>query len=59
MKLFGKEMGERWVWKPWNEEHRGYRFYKIIVNEDFDEETFRHLIYHCCVFYCCSMEIIP
>ena len=48
---------ERWLWTNWNMNCRGYRFYKIIVDEDIDEDLFEYTrIYS--GFYCCSMEII-
>lgn len=49
---------ERWVWRYWNDSCRGYRFYKVIVDGDIDENIFRHLIEPCCANYCCSFEII-
>lgn len=48
---------EIWYWKRWNEMMRGYRFYKVIVDEDVDENLFRWT--RCiCASYCCSMEIV-
>ena len=52
------ELGnEIWVWKVWNETMRGHRFYKVIVDEDIDENLFRWTRF-CCALYCCSMEIV-
>lgn len=48
---------ERWLWTNWNMNHRGYRFYKIIVDEDVDEDLFEYAISYS-GFYCCSMEIM-
>lgn len=48
---------ERWLWKNWNMNHRGYRFYKILVDENIDEELFLYTRIKS-GSYCCSMEII-
>lgn len=48
---------ERWLWKNWNENYRGYRFYKILIDENIDEELFRFATTRA-GSYCCSMEII-
>lgn len=48
---------ERWLWRNWNMNHRGYRFYKILVDKDIDDELFEFAIIKSCL-YCCSMEII-
>ena len=31
---------ERWLWMHWNMNIRGYRFYKVLVDENIDEELF-------------------
>ena len=49
---------ERWVWRNWNENCKGYRFYKVIVDKNIDENIFRYLISPLCHNYCCSFEII-
>lgn len=49
---------ERWIWRDWNESCKGYRFYKVIVDEDIDEIVFNHLVAPHLVNYCCSFEII-
>lgn len=48
---------ERWLWKNWNTDYRGYRFYKVIIDENIDDELFR-FVTALCGSYCCSMEII-
>lgn len=48
---------ERWLWRYWNMNHRGYRFYKILVDEDIDDELFEFARIKSSL-YCCSMEII-
>ena len=48
---------ERWLWRTWNENARGYRFYKILVDENVDENLF-HFVTVYSSLYCCSMEII-
>lgn len=49
---------EKWIWRSWNDNCRGYRLYKAIVDEDIDENIFRCLIIPSCDNYCCSFEII-
>ena len=48
---------EIWVWRYWNKSLRGYRFYKVIVDEDINDELFQYTVIHCSS-YCCSMEIV-
>lgn len=48
---------ERWLWRNWNMNHRGYRFYKILVDKDIDDELFEFARIKS-YSYCCSMEII-
>ena len=50
--------GERWQWRKWNERCRGYRFYKVAIDENINDEIFEFLVKSCCGSYCCSMEII-
>jgi hypothetical protein len=50
--------GEIWKWRNWNETIRGYRFYKVAVDENVNDELFEFLILPLCSLYCCSMEII-
>lgn len=49
---------ERWLWRVWNESCRGYRLYKVIIDENVDDNVFRCLISPLCDNYCCSFEII-
>lgn len=49
---------ETWLWRYWNENHRGYRFYKILVDKDIDDELFFNFVRIKSDSYCCSMEII-
>lgn len=48
---------ERWLWTTWNNGARGYRFYKILIDENIDEELFFFARVRSSL-YCCSMEII-
>lgn len=48
---------ERWLWKNWNTDWRGYRFYKLIIDKDIDERMFYWAIVKAGL-YCCSMEIL-
>ena len=50
--------GEKWMWRIWNENCRGYRFYKIAVDKIIDVDLFRLLVLPKCSGYCCSFEII-
>ena len=50
--------GERWLWRIWYANCRGYRFYKIAIDENISDKIFDNLIKPSCVSYCCSMEII-
>lgn len=49
---------EKWIWRNWNESCRGCRFYKVIVDENVDENVFCYLVLPLCANYCCSFEII-
>lgn len=49
---------ERWRWMNWNMRCRGYRFYKMVVDKDIDENIFKYVALPCAGSYCCSMEII-
>lgn len=48
---------ERWIWKNWNMNIRGYRFYKMLVDEDIDDDLFEYARVYSGL-YCCSIEII-
>lgn len=50
--------GEVWKWRNWNDTMRGYRFYKIAIDENVNDELFKFLVLPLCSSYCCSMEII-
>lgn len=51
--------GERWIWKRTiSDTCRGYRYYKVIIDKDFDYNIFHELIAPYCSFYCCSFEVI-
>lgn len=50
--------GERWQWRIWNTNCRGYRFYKVAIDKNINDEIFETIIVPCCGSYCCSMEII-
>lgn len=48
---------EIWTWRNWSLNSRGNRFYKIIVDENIDENLFIWMRCYC-GFYCCSVEIV-
>ena len=48
---------EVWLWRNWNTNYRGYRFYKLIVEQDIDERMFDWVRAYGSL-YCCSMEIV-
>lgn len=50
--------GEQWLWQHWNENCRGYRFYKIAIDKMIDRDLFYCLVHPYCSIYCCSVEII-
>lgn len=50
--------GERWDWRLLGDGTRGYRYYKVAVDEDIDMEIFRLFLLPCCSSYCCHMEVI-
>lgn len=50
--------GEKWMWRNWNVNHRGYRFYKIAVDKVIEWELFKLFVIPKCDLYCCSFEII-
>ena len=49
--------GEFWLWRNWNVGYRGYRFYKLIVEQNIDERMFDWVRAYSGL-YCCSMEIV-
>lgn len=48
---------ERWIWRDWNTGYRGYRFYKMLIDENIDEKMFNWAMAYGNL-YCCNMEII-
>lgn len=60
---FGREWllnnGERWVWRRHISQNcRGYRYYKIAVDVEIDDELLDLVVLPYCNLYCCSFEII-
>ena len=54
-----QENNERWIWIPINHNTRGYRFYKVKISKDYDnEEMLEQVIIPCCDLYCCSWEVM-
>lgn len=49
---------EEWIWMSWNERSKGRRLYKVIVDENIDEDVFRVIFTPFFHHYCCSFEII-
>ena len=52
------QTGERWHWFDSSYNCRGYRFYKIKVYSEIDEEYFFNNIYPYCYLYCKEIEWI-
>ncbi len=48
--------GERWIRVPISESVRGYRYYKIKVDTNINEDFLDQIILPCCEHYCCSFE---
>ena len=48
---------ERWIWRRWSPDLRGYRFSKVLVDADISEEIFEYVVIKS-TGYCCSMELI-
>ena len=42
------------MWRRQNENCKGYRFYKVAIDKNINDEIFDLLV----LPYCCSMEII-
>ena len=54
-----QENNERWVWFPITQNIRGYRFYKIKISKNYnDEEKLKKIIIPYCSLYCCSWEVM-
>lgn len=49
---------ERWIWRRWGENSRGFRFYKLILDKNVDDDLYLNVIRHCCANYCCSVELV-
>ena len=49
---------ERWIRVPMSESVRGYRYYKIKVDNNIDRKFLEQIILPCCAHYCCSFEWI-
>ena len=50
--------GERWMWRNWNENCRGYRFYKIAIDKLIPQDLFNYFVRPLCSLYCCSVDIL-
>lgn len=50
--------GEKWIWRQWNINIRGIRFYKIAMDMCVDIDLFHDFIIPCCSLYCCHVDII-
>lgn len=50
--------GERWMWRNWNLNCRGYRFYKVAIDKMIDKDLFYNFVCPYCSLYCCSVEFI-
>ena len=50
--------GEQWLWKNWNINCRGHRFYKVAIDKMIDRNLFDCLVRPYCGLYCCSVDII-
>lgn len=49
---------EQWIWLNWHiDAHRGYRFYKILVDKNIDKELFMFTRIKSAT-YCCHAELI-
>lgn len=54
-----QENNERWIWRPIKDNCRGYRFYKVKISKNYDDEKkIRELILPSCFHYCCSWEVM-
>ena len=49
---------ELWIWRKWSESARGFRFYKLILDKNVNDDLFLDVIRYCCVNYCCSVELV-
>ena len=54
-----QENNEKWIWRPITDSIRGYRFYKVKISKNYDDdEKLRCLIIPCYYHYCCSWEVM-
>ena len=54
-----QENNERWIWLPITQNIRGYRFYKIKISKNYNnEEMLKKRIIPQCSLYCCSWEVM-
>lgn len=54
-----QENNERWIWIPIRHSVRGYRFNKVKISKNYDnEEMLEQVIIPCCDLYCCSWEVM-
>ena len=54
-----QENNERWIWQSIAENARGYRFYKVKISNNYNnEEMLQYVILPCCHSYCCSWEVM-
>ena len=54
-----QENNERWIWRPISESCRGFRFYKVKISNDYNnEKMLQYIILPCCDSYCCSWEVM-
>lgn len=52
------ENDEIWLWRNWNCNCRGYRFYKVAVDKNISRELLDLFVIPFASMYCCSFEII-
>lgn len=54
-----QENNERWIWLPITQQIRGYRFYKIKISKNYNnEKILKEIIIPYCSLYCCSWEVM-
>lgn len=54
-----QENNERWIWLSMTQKVRGYRFYKIKISKNYNnEEILKEIIIPYCSSYCCSWEVV-
>ena len=50
--------GEKWLWRKWNCNCRGYRLYKVAVDKNISRDLLEHFVMPFTGIYCYSFEII-